>query len=113
MKKATRWNAGWPSTTAAAARRGVASRAWRTSSAIRRCSASASHRRRFGPPPWGGQGMAAPTVLSAKLLRFGRRLFRDGIDAIGIERDVVLDRGDRFVRIFVGPYGVHRTRAAG
>src|SRR4029077_9420892 len=35
------------------------------------------------------------------------------VDAVGIERDVVLDRGDRRVGLLVGPDGIDRALATG
>ena len=37
------------------------------------------------------------------------RPFLDGVNTVGIESDVVLDRGDRAVRRFIGPDSVDRT----
>jgi hypothetical protein len=39
--------------------------------------------------------------------------FTDRVDAVGIERDVVLDCGDRRVGLLVGPDSVDRALAAG
>src|SRR6266404_5045026 len=72
----------------------------------RRTSASARRFRGWWPP-----GVPKPGWLLEEEL--AARLFFDRVDAAGIERDVVLDRGDRRVRLLVGPNGVSRAPATG
>src|SRR4029077_11255924 len=70
----------------------------------RRTSASA---RRF-------RGWWAPGLPKAGWLpeaESAARLFFDRVDAVGIEREVVLDRGDRRVGLLVGPDGIDRAPA--
>jgi hypothetical protein len=43
--------------------------------------------------------------------RSARSASVDRVDAVGIERDVVLDRGDRRVRLLVGPDSIDRALA--
>ena len=45
--------------------------------------------------------------------RLAARLFLDSVDTVGIERDVVLDRGDRRIGLLVGPDGFDRALATG
>src|SRR6202163_1503151 len=43
--------------------------------------------------------------------RLAARPFLDGVHTVGIESDVVPDRGDRGIRRLIGPEGVDRTLA--
>jgi hypothetical protein len=45
------------------------------------------------------------------LARLVARLLLDGVHTVGIESDVVLDRGDRGIGRLIGPDGVDRTLA--
>src|ERR1700720_3174968 len=72
----------------------------------RRTSASA---RRFRG--WWAPGLPKPGWLPEEAL--AARLFFDRVDAVGIERDMVLDRGDRRVGLLVGPDGIDRALATG
>jgi hypothetical protein len=49
---------------------------------------------------------ASDMIGAALGLESLERLFGDCIDAVGIEGDIVLDRGDGEVGIFVGPHSV-------
>src|SRR5258705_429619 len=52
-------------------------------------------------------------IISWLLLRrIALRPFLDGVYTVGIESDVVLDRGDRAVRRLIGPDSVDRTLSA-
>src|SRR5258705_2124766 len=49
-------------------------------------------------------------IISWLLLRrLALRPFLDGVYTVGVESDVVLDRGDRAVRRLIGPDSVDRT----
>src|ERR1700732_3135260 len=58
-----------------------------------------------------GPGLPKPGWLLEGEL--AARLLLNRVDAVGIERDMVLDRGDRRVGLLVGPDGIDQALATG